>query len=574
MVLAALPASVASGDEIGLPPQLRATTAYSDLGMVATGSTEATEAAVTILERGGSAVDAAVAAALVLGVSDSDASGIGGMTYMVIRLAGGHAVAIDGTAYAPGSLDLEGLRAAKQADRDFGYEMVAVPTTLAVLDLALRTYGTISMAEALGPAIEVATHGYRLSPIQIAWTRAYHEDLVVASDYLRFLVMKDGETIGAPGDLFCNHDLAGTLREIARDGVDSFYRGSIAARIEADMVSNGGSLRRGDLAMLRVRRVSPMTTTYRGVEVLTVPPPGGGDSLVGTLDILETFPAAFLAEDSLARHHVFIETARIALAGRASAGAGLLMAGGLPATQGQRKAQAPTLAQMIVPGTALPKTAISGPVDPDCLPEGESTTQVSIIDSAGNVVSLTQTLGQSYGAKVATPGLGFIYNNFLSSFKVDKPHCPGYLRPRGPCPNDMAPTILVYDSGRVSALGTPGSSRIPSILASVISNMLDGGMGLGAAIEAPRILWEGGKDTKIYAEIAGLLTDANVDAFNAMGYEQPAEALHFPADPVDLADFGGVNAVTFDPISAIYAGVVDPRRGGLALGPRVIVNND
>ena len=270
----------------------------SQLGMVATGSPEATQAAVGILEQGGNAVDAAVAAALVLGVSDSDASGLGGMTYMVIRLAGGHAVAIDGTARAPGVLDLEALRAAKMEDREFGYETVAVPTTLAVLQLALDTYGTISMAEALQPAIEVATLGYRLSPIQIAWTRAYHEELVVASDYLRFLVMEDGTTIGEPGEIFCNHDLAGTLREIARHGVDSFYRGSIAARIEADMVKNGGFVRRGDLAMVRVRRVPPMTTTYRGVEVLTVPPPGGGDSLVGALDILETFPAAFLAEDS------------------------------------------------------------------------------------------------------------------------------------------------------------------------------------------------------------------------------------------------------------------------------------
>ncbi len=572
-MLAALP-----GGPLGaqtFPPGFEARESRSDFGMVATGSPEATEAAVAVLERGGNAIDAAVVAALVLGVADSDASGIGGMTYMVIRLAGGHAVAIDGTAHAPASLNLEGLRAAKNTDRDFGYEMVAVPTTLAVLDLALGTYGTISMNAALQPAIDLATFGYRLSPIQIAWTRAYHEDLVAGSDYLPFLVMDDGKTIGGPGDLFCNHDLAATLREIARDGVDSFYRGSIAARIEADMVSNGGSLRRGDLAMLRVPRVSPVTTTYRGVEVLSVPSPGGGDSLVETLDILETFPAAFMAEDSLARHHVFIETARIALGVRASAGADLLIAGGPPATQGQRKAQAPILAQMIVPGTALPKTAISGPVDPDCVPEeGESTTQVSIIDSAGNVVSLTQTLGQSYGAKVATPGLGFIYNNFLSSFKVDKPQCPGFLRPRDPCPNDMAPTILVSDGGRLMALGTPGSSRIPSILAGVISNVVDRGMGLGAAIEAPRILWDGGKDMRIYIQVAGPLTDDSVDALNAMGYENPVEALHFPADPVDLADFGGVNAVAFDPVTGTYTGAVDPRRGGLALGPRVSAAND
>ncbi len=553
-----------------LPPELETREAWSDFGMVATGSPEATEAAVAILERGGNAVDAAVAAALVLGVSDSDASGIGGMTYMVIRLAGGHAAAIDGTARAPGHLDLEGFRAAERADREYGYEMVAVPTTLAVLDLAIRTYGTITMGDALQPAIEVAESGYRFSPIQTAWTRSYYEELLAGSDYLPFLVMEDGETIGEPGRLVCNHDLAATLREIARDGVDGFYRGAIADRIDADMMRNGGHLRKADLSALRVRRVPPMTTTYRGAEVLTVPPPGGGDSLVGALDILETFPSTFLAEDSAARHHVFVESVRIALGGRAAAGAGLLPPTGHLATPTERKAQAPLVARMIVPGAALPESVISGSADPECLPQGGSTTQVSIVDSAGNAVSLTQTLGQSYGAKVATPGLGFIYNNFLASFTVSNPRCPGFLRPRGLCPNDMAPTILVQDGGRLVALGTPGSSRIPSILASVISNMLDRGMDLREAVEAPRVLWEGGKESRTYAEIAGPVTEALVVPLNAMGYEHPVEALHFPSPPTDIADFGGVNAATFDPASGTYIGVADPRRGGLAGGPRVV----
>ncbi len=206
-----------------------------------------------------------------------------------------------------------------------------------------------------------------------------------------------------------------------------------------------------------------------------------------------------------------------------------------------------SLSRMIVPGAALPKTAISGPVDPDCLPVGESTTQVSIIDAAGNIVSLTQTLGQSFGAKVATPGLGFIYNNLLASFRFDKPHCPSFLRPRGPCPNDMAPTIVVEDGGRLMALGTPGSNRIPSILAGVISNVVDRGMGLGAAIEAPRILWGGSDFIRIEMEIAGPLTDALVDAFDAMGYEFPVDAVHLPAQQSEIVDFGGVNAAIFDP---------------------------
>lgn len=389
-----------------LPEQLRAAEAHSRLGMVATGSSEATEAAVSVLERGGNAIDAAVTASLVLGVADPDASGLGGSTYMVIRLANGRTVAIDGTAPAPGQFDMEALRVASETGTSTGHQLAAVPTTLAVLDLALQKYGTFTMAEALQPAIRVAEGGYSLSEVQITWTRWYYDDLLAASNYFRFLVMDDGRTIGTPGDEFCNQDLAQTLRRIAEEGVDTFYRGSIADQIEADMISNGGNLRKGDLAKLRISEHYPAKTTYRGVEVVTAPPPGGGDAVVGTLNILETFSREFLARDSLDRHHAMIEAVRLARADRASSGAVALPAG-MPGSSILSKRRAHATAQMIVPGHALTRTAISSPVDPECLPAGESTTQGSIIDAHGNVVSFTQTLGRGFGGKVATPGLGF-----------------------------------------------------------------------------------------------------------------------------------------------------------------------
>jgi len=165
-------------DDVAMHPYLNAVEARSDFGMVATGSPEATEAAVAILEHGGNAIDAAVAAALVLGVADSDASGIGGATYMVIQPTGRPAVVIDGTSLAPVHVDIARLREVKENGQTYGYEMVAVPTTLAVLDLALERYGTISMADAVQPAIEVAENGYRLSPIQIAWTENYYDNIM------------------------------------------------------------------------------------------------------------------------------------------------------------------------------------------------------------------------------------------------------------------------------------------------------------------------------------------------------------------------------------------------------------
>jgi len=552
-----------------LPEQLRAAEAHSRLGMIATGSPEATDAAVGVLERGGNAIDAAVTASLALGVADSDASGLGGSTYMIIHLANGRTVTIDGTAPTPGQFDLAALQAAAEAGTTTGHQMAAVPTTLAVLDLALRKYGTISMTEAIQPAIDLAEHGYSLSEIQIMWADWYYDDLMAASDYFRFLVMDDGKTIGSTGDRFCNYDLAQTLRRIAKEGVSSFYRGTIADQIEADMVANGGNLRKGDLARLRVTEHHPVSTTYRGLKVLTVPPPGGGDALVESLNILETFPSEFLADDSLDRHHATIEAVRIARADRASTGAGMMPAG-MPGASVRSKRHAYARAQMIVSGQALPKAAILGSVDPDCLPAGESTTQVSIIDNDGNVVSLTQTLGRSFGGKVATPGLGFPYNNFLEGFRFNKPHCPGFLRPFAPCANDMAPSILLFRDGSIIAFGTPGSKRIPSILSGVISNLVDRGMSLRESVEAPRVLWGGETSGNIEAEIAGAVTDTHMDALNSMDYELPLFRIYFPADPAYLADFGAVNAVLYNPTEGGYTGVVDGRRGGLAKGPRVV----
>ncbi len=550
------------------PPQLRATAVHSDLGMISTGSPEATEAAAAILERGGNAIDAAVTAALVLSVADPDASGIGGATYMVIKPAGRPAVVIDGTSLTPAQVDIARLREVKLSGRTFGHEMVTVPTTLAVLDLALQGHGSITMAEALHPAIEVAENGYHLSPIQITWTEDYYDNLIAASDYAPYLVLEDGRTIGQPGDLHCQPELANTLKRIAAAGVADFYRGSIADEIEADMQANGGFLRKSDLVMMRVRERPALRTTYRDVEVLTVPSPGGGETLVEVLNIMETFPSEFLASDTIERHHALVETFRIASADRGSSGA-------VPGSTDRvlSKNHARERAAMIVPGRVLKREEISGPVDLDCFPQGESTTQVSVIDQYGNIVSLTQTLSRSFGSKVATPGLGFFYNSFLESFNVEKPQCGGYLQPRSPCINDIAPTIVLRDNNPIAVLGSPGSNRIPGILAVVISNVVDRGMTLGDAVAAPRIVWGGYTSLRVTAEISGALTDGDMDRLLEMGYEE-IERIDFPATPIGLTRCGGVNAVAFDPATVTYTGVSDPRRGGLAMGPRVIADDD
>ena len=267
-----------------LPAEPRATRARSDFGVAATGSPEATEAAIQILERGGNAIDAAVAAALMLGVSDPDASGIGGMTYMVIHLADGGTLVLDGTSPTPVNVDAARLQHLRETNDLLGYELVAVPTTLAVLERARSRFGTMDMPALLEPSIMVAERGYRLSPIQIVWTNVYHKN-IQTTEYLRFIAMKDGLNPGQPGDLVCRPDLARTLRHIARYGVASFYRGPLADVIEADMIRGGGFLRKADLAKYRVKEVSPIRTTYRGASVFSVPRPGGGTAVIEAFTI-------------------------------------------------------------------------------------------------------------------------------------------------------------------------------------------------------------------------------------------------------------------------------------------------
>jgi gamma-glutamyltranspeptidase/glutathione hydrolase len=566
----AAPAGEQGSNSDGSPARefLSAPEARSDFGMVATGSPEATEAAVGILEKGGNAVDAAVAAAMTLGVSDPDASGLGGITYMLIHLAGGPTVAIDGTAVAPLAVDNVRLQQMKTGGAFYGYELATVPTTLAVLDHALRSFGTMDMAEVLEPAITVAERGYRLSALQIEWTVKYMPS-ILASEYLRLIAMEDGRNLGQPGDVLCRPALAATLRRIARDGAASFYRGAIADEIEADMVLHGGFLRKTDLARHRVRVRAPLTMHYRDVRVDTFPPPGGGAAVTGMLNILEQFPSALLATDTVARHQVFLEASRIALVDSRRP----------PLTPAQAVWDVPVYlskehsaerARLITPGRKIPAGILGPPPDPECEPtQGESTTHVSVVDRQGNVVSLTQTLGRSFGAAVATPGLGFPYNSLLEAFNFDKPQCPSYLQPRSLCVNDMSPTVVMDGANLLVALGSPGSNRIPAIVATVISNMVDRDQGLRDAVVAPRVLWGGITSLRAFVEIAPPITEADVKALDELGY-QGMTSLSFPPVVSDFVKFGGVNAVGWDANQMTFVGVGDPRRHGSARGPEVV----
>jgi gamma-glutamyltranspeptidase/glutathione hydrolase len=539
--------------------------------MVVTGSPQATEAAIEILERGGNAIDATIAAAFTLGVVDSQSSGIGGMTHMLIHLEGGQTIAVDGTSFAPAAIDLEAFREFKKSGRIWGYETIAVPTTLATLEFARARYGSLPLAVLLQPAIHAAENGYPLSGIQIQKTQKYYDVILQSSPYLCSLILENGRTIGKVGDLQRQPDLGKMLQTIAAEGTRSFYGGKIADAIEADMIRGGGFLRKSDLAKVQIRELQPAHTTYRGHDIYSFPPPGGGATVVEILNILENFPSAFLAADVTERHHVLLEAFRIAAAdAHLTAEDRQRLIGKDP--QGKRFAR--TRTWLMAPGTMIPDEKLKDPAVFDCQRTGENTTHISIADNLGNVVSLTQTLSRSFGAKVATPGLGFPYNSFLELFNAEDPRCPGFLHPKSPITSDMAPTIVLKDGELTVALGSPGSNRIPPLVAQIISNMIDRGMDVHDAVTAPRILWGGEPTSRPYVEAFDPITDADIEGLREMGFSDFIELRYPPSGTVKPNDFGGVNAVAYDPATRTFSGIGDPRRWGSAKGLKAVAPSE
>jgi gamma-glutamyltranspeptidase/glutathione hydrolase len=554
------------GPQQSSPAPLLALEAHSDYGMVSTGSVEATRAGVQMLERGGNAVDAAVAAAFALGVADPGGSGLGGMTYILISPANGPAVAVDGSATVPLSADASALLELRNSGEHMGAKAVAVPATLAALNHALERYGTMTLEEVLQPSIEIADRGYRLSLNTVAWTTGYFKE-ILASPYLRYVVLDGGERAGSVGDVMCRPDLAATLRRIADEGPASFYRGSIAHRMVADLGARGGYLQPVDLAPVRAQEFRPLRSQYRDAEVISYPWPGGGGEVAEALNILETFPRDFLREDSVDRLHVMIEVFRIANADRArfsheSPRQSMGNVDHLSVEHARERAS------LITPGRVIPDHVL-GVAGPSAA-MGEHTTHVSVADRHGNAVALSQTLCRQYGAKVATPGLGFPYNSCLEFFDFEHPESPYFLQPRKRYSTTMAPTILRRD-GRLMILGSAGSDRISPSVVEVISKFIDRDMDIRDAVVAPRVLWNSAIDpARVCIEITPPIKKRHANQLQESGFEHMFRLEYSDAPAKDAGFFGGVNAVLYDASTGIFSGVGDPRRSGFAEGPRAV----
>jgi gamma-glutamyltranspeptidase / glutathione hydrolase len=568
------PGGADRGAAAALPPELLPVEARSANGMVASGMPEASRAGAAILAQGGNAVDAAVATAFAVGVLDPFNAGLGGQCYILVHLHDGRDVAIDGSAPFPLRVAPEELRPLKESGFVHGYKFATTPATPAALAHALRRFGTMTLAQVLAPAIELAENGHVMTTSMLALVDEYaakiREDCFLAN--LFFDEKGDHYPLS---HVYRQPVLAHTLRRIASNGIGEFYRGAISDEIASDMAANGGYVSKADLAHLRIIERAPARGRYRGLDVLAFPAPGGGEMVVGALQILDTFPAELLREDSVDRLHVLMEANRLAF-NDAGAGAAFpfLDAAFLDPTRIQRMADLIRFDRALR-DDELPPTYSRSLGDRD-------TTQVSVVDRFGNAVSLTQSLG--YGAFVATPTLGFQYNSLLETCDFCDRSSPAFPVPFGSFRSTMAPTIVLCQGATFLVLGSPGSSRIPGTVVTVISNVVDRGLPLAEAIAAPRALrnfpnsrvdrigcrsitenpiW----DQDLYIEIAGTIGTAQADELEARGFTNQYRLAFPPPDLIQVRSFGGVNAVLLDPATGLLIGVGDARRRGGAAGP-------
>lgn len=530
--------------------------------MVVSAHDLASKAGIEILRRGGNAVDAAVATGFVLAVVYPEAGNVGGGGFMTIRDRSGNAWCIDFRETAPGAatrtMYLDSL--GRPTDRSVnGHLSAGVPGTVAGLLLALERFGTMKAERVLQPAIELAERGFVVD-------RKLHDSLVSYSRLLEHYAstVRAFSRAGnwcAPGDTLRQPDLANTLRRIAKEGRDGFYRGETARLIVEEMHRGGGMITGADLERYEAVIRAPLAGTYRGYTILAPPPPSsGGLCLLEMLNMVERYDLAGLGFHSAKAAHLMTESMKRTYADRAEFMGDPAFVR-MPVDGLISKSYAADRCSDIDAMNATPSSSIRHGEPGEH--EGRNTTHFVVVDSTGEVVATTYTLNDIFGSKVAVEGAGFLLNDEMDDFSV-KPGAPNLYGLIGGDANaiagnkrplsSMTPTILVKDGKAVAALGARGGSRIITAVLQAIVNMVDFGMNVRDAIEAPRFHHQWIPDT-LYCE-HGAFGASVLDDLAARGYVlgENDEKL------------GAIQALSINPDSGWIEGANDPREGGSADG--------
>jgi gamma-glutamyltranspeptidase / glutathione hydrolase len=542
----------------------------------------ASRAGVAIMQAGGNAVDAAVATGFALAVVHPPAGNIGGGGFMLVRMADGKTHFVDYREKAPAAatadmyLDKQGN--VIEGASEYGYKSIGVPGSVAGMVYAEQKYGKLTLKQVMAPAIRLAREGYALS-----WgeARDMREDHYLGRfPESRRVFQRDGNYY-QPGEIFRQPDLARTLERIAAKP-DDFYHGALARELAAAMQKGGGLITADDLAHYEVKEREPIRGSYRGYEVISAPPPSsGGTVLVESLNILEGYDLAKMGNRSAQSIHYTTEAFRRAFFDRAEF-MGDPDFSKIPVAQLIDKKYGTAWRDSIDATRASPSQELKRPEifaeleeyaaahpQPVAQPESPHTTHYSVVDAEGNAVAVTTTINDWFGSRVTADGLGFLMNDEMDDFsaKPGVPNSDGLLQGAanaigpGKRPlSSMSPTIVVRDGKTVLVLGSPGSSKIITTVANVLMGLVDYGMNIQEAVNAPRFHHQWMPDV---LNVEQWFSPDTVQVLQKMGYHVEI-GLH---DGSAVSPYwSDAECIAIDPKSGERLGASDGRNGGKAVG--------
>ncbi len=524
-------------------------------GVVVSVSAPGSDVGLAVLRQGGNAVDAAVATAFALAVTHPAAGNIGGGGFMTVYPPGGSPVVIDYRETAPAAATKDMF---KKGEPVYSHRVVGVPGTVRGLALAHARFGKRPWKELVTPAVALAADGFVLD--------AHHakslNDVLRAGKGFAEMQRVFGKPGGQPwqaGDRLVQPDLAKTLRRIADGGPDAFYAGPIAAQITAEMKAGGGFITKDDLAGYRAVEREPIHGAYRGYDVYAPPPPSsGGTCLVEMLNILSAFDLRKHDRFSPETLHLLAEAMRRAYCDRARD------LGDPAFTKIPAKLTEPDYGRQLAAGIDLKKATRSEDLAKDVpiAPEGDSTTHFSILDKDGLAVANTYTLEHSYGSRVVVKGAGFLLNNEMTDFNW-RPGVTTRAGAIGTAPNLIAPgkrmlssqtpTVLAKNGKVVLVTGSPGGRTIINTVLGVVVNVVDYGMPVQQAVDAPRMHHQWLPD-EIKLERLDLM-EPTAEALKAKGHRVVANRSQ-----------GDAHSIRVNPQTGGYVGAADKRLSGKAAG--------
>lgn len=535
--------------------------------MIVCAQPEASEAGAQVLMRGGNAIDAAMAAALVQGVVDPQMCGIAGFGSCQIYMPKkGIHTCIDFHGKTPKAatadmwLDrLEGETrdgfgfVLRDNVNDLGYQAITTPGSLLAYSEAVRDYGSWEWSDICAPAIAQAKAGFAVRPhVHYWWTHGADFGRVEVTDRIGFsntgrnIYFHPDGSLKKIGERVINPDMAVTLERIARHGAEIFYQGEIAEQIEMDMKSHGGLLSREDLFSYTTDRNSPLHGTYREYDLHTNHPPGGGIMVLEMLNILESFDLTNVGHNSSEYIRIVCEAMKAATADK-DAHVGDPAFVDVPVDHLLDKQYAATLAAQISNGEKLSVTRLAA----DPKPEPPDTTHVAVVDADGNCVTMTHSLGMPSG--VISDGLGFMYNGCMGVFDP-RPGRAGSIAPGKSRFSSVCPTMVFRDNTPHVVLGAPGGTQIAMGVLQALLNVLDFDMSMSDAVSVPRF-----SSTSDVIDIMNRIPDYIVEPLREQGYQVERSALTF--------GIGAVHGIRID--QDTLSGGADPGHDGVALGVKV-----